>query len=72
MKAIGVLRPVDPKYRVRSGLRPKRDARRRRTAPVSGAWPEETVLRGRAYRYLLIAGSLGFAALVGALGSFHQ
>jgi hypothetical protein len=28
------------------------------------------VLRGRAYRYLVIAGSLGFAALVMALGSF--
>lgn len=44
--------------------------RRTRPARAPGAWPPETVLRGRAQRYLLLAGSLGFAALVAALGSF--
>ncbi len=71
MKALEVRRPVDRKGRgVRSGLRPERVAHRRRSASASRAWPADTVLRGRAYRYLVIAGALGFAALVTAIGSF--
>jgi hypothetical protein len=77
MKALDLRRPVDRKGRsARSGLRPETApgaetvAHRRRSASASHAWPAETVLRGRAYRYLVIAGSLGFAALVMALGSF--
>lgn len=77
MKALDLRQPFDRKGRdARSGLRPETMlgaetvARRRRSASASRAWPAETVLRGRACRYLVIAGSLGFAALVTAIGSF--